>query len=113
MTVEILNLASEEHDCYNITRGEIVSEEEYLERLKPIKGVKKVKRKSTISPKELNEQIISLLKNNESNEEGNSPIEAKDSNDNEIESDKPMKFTLYSYHKICSLGAGKSFGDIA
>ena len=115
MTIEILNLASEEHDCYNITRGEVVNEDEYLERLKPIKGVKEVKRKSIISPKELNEQIISLLDNNESNEEGNSPISPiiGGKENNEIENDKTMKFTLYSYHKICSLGAGKSFGDIA
>lgn len=117
MTIEILNLASEEHDCYNITRGEIVSEEEYLERLQPVKGIIKVRRKSVISIRDENEPVIELIDNKESKEEENPSnkenLGVQGSDNAEKENDKSMKFTLYSYHKICTLGAGKSFGDIA
>lgn len=105
MSVEILNLASEEYDCDNINKNEIISEYEYIERIKPVKGVKALTNVNNES-KEQDDLIIALLSPKKETNEGAE-------NEDEVELTKTMRFSIWNYHKVCELGAGKSFGDIA
>ena len=63
MSLEVLHLASDDYDCYNLNKGEIIGEEEYINRLIPQKGVVVVTKErdgDTDSQKD-NELIIALM----------------------------------------------------
>ena len=105
MSMEILNLASEEYDCDNINKNEIISEYEYIERINPVKGIKALTNLNNES-KEQDDLIIALLSPKKESDE-------KTENTDDEELAKTMRFSIWNYHKVCELGVGKSFGDIA
>lgn len=105
MSMEILNLASEEYDCDNINKNEIISEYEYIERINPVKGIKALTNLNNES-KEQDDLIIALLSPKKESDE-------KTENTDDEELTKTMRFSIWNYHKVCELGVGKSFGDIA
>ena len=63
MSLEVLHLASDDYDCYNLNKGEIIGEEEYINRLIPQKGVVVVtkERDGDTDSKKDNELIIALM----------------------------------------------------
>lgn len=105
MSMEILNLASEEYDCDNINKNEIISEYEYIERINPVKGIKALTNLNNES-KEQDDLIIALLSPKKESDK-------KTENTDDEELAKTMRFSIWNYHKVCELGVGKSFGDIA
>ena len=63
MSLEVLHLASDDYDCYNLNKGEIIEEEEYINRLIPQKRVVVVtkERDGDTDSKKDNELIIALM----------------------------------------------------
>ena len=123
MSLEVLNLASDDYDCYNLNKGEIIGEEEYINRLIPQKGVVVVTKESdgdTDSKKD-NELIIALMGIQKEDDSQQNDLSVSDSEEdlkiNQEEKSKNKSkiyhFTIWTYHKVCELGVGKSFGDIA
>ena len=61
MSLEVLHLASDDYDCYNLNKGEIIEEEEYINRLIPQKRVVVVTKERDGDSKKDNELIIALM----------------------------------------------------
>ena len=61
MSLEVLHLASDDYDCYNLNKGEIIGEEEYINRLIPQKRVVVVTKERDGDSKKDNELIIALM----------------------------------------------------
>ena len=116
MSLEVLHLASDDYDCYNLNKGEIIEEEEYINRLIPQKRVVVVTKERDGDSKKDNELIIALMgiweyKRRRIVNKTSSLLVSQEQRSNN--KNKKYNFTIWTYHKVCELGVGKSFGDIA
>ena len=107
LTAEIVALSSEVYNYGNIFKYNPSNENDYLQRIQPLKGITRICQYEDsysylTQHKYVNKHYdYSLSQRKGVSSKTNDPFS------------KRRLFTLWTYHKVCELTSGKSFGDIA